>query len=692
MHRILAVHTHILTVVAAFLISALVAPVGQAETLNVQVQGQPANPPAVRDVRYRRVGPQLTALHEKFVIHQLSKSAQAFQSDVPSLRVKNEMVSIDTAADGDPAQLVAALEKLGAIDVVAFKRVVSARLPVASIPELADIEWLRFARPVMATTYIGATTSQGDAAMKTDDARTNFGVDGSGVTVGVLSDSFDTGPGSYVTDVASLDLPVGIEVLDDLVVGSDEGRAMLQLIYDVVPGADLSFHTAFSGQAAFALGIQELSGCPAGSEPGCVAANDPAEVIVDDVGYFATPMFQDGIIAQAVDVVHDAGVPYFSSAGNSARSSWEGGPFNSSGISPPGYDDEGGAGDAHDFDPGEGEDIFQKVLFPAGTTNLSFQWDQPFFSASGAPGSANDIDICVYTEPPGDVPVGCSVYGNVGADPVELISLTEGGAANIVIIKYLPEGGPDPAFMKYVVFSSGFSVTDPYPDSTASTTFGQNNAAGAIAVGAAFYFNTPVFGTDPALLESFSSAGGTPILFDTFGTALATPEVRARPQIVAPDGTNTTFFGSDDNSSSGCCERDGFPNFFGTSAAAPHAAALAALMLEAFPGLTPNGVEDVLTSSAHDMGAAGFDFDSGYGLVDGNTAVASVDASTNCDGVATLALSGTPSSAAGTFSATTSISYQDGSFENFDAYAPRHVFKAGTTINGPTSFSTNCVP
>jgi hypothetical protein len=47
------------------------------------------------------------------------------------------------------------------------------------------------------------------------------------------------------------------------------------------------------------------------------------------------------------------------------------------------------------------------------------------------------------------------------------------------------------------------------------------------------------------LLEPFSSAGPTPILINTSGTRLSTPVVRQKPEIVAPDGTNITFFGSD---------------------------------------------------------------------------------------------------------------------------------------------------
>lgn len=40
-------------------------------------------------------------------------------------------------------------------------------------------------------------------------------------------------------------------------------------------------------------------------------------MIVDDITYFAEPMYQDGVIANAVNTVNARGVSYFSSAGNS---------------------------------------------------------------------------------------------------------------------------------------------------------------------------------------------------------------------------------------------------------------------------------------------------------------------------------------------------------------------------------------
>ena len=55
-------------------------------------------------------------------------------------------------------------------------------------------------------------------------------------------------------------------------------------------------------------------------------------MITDDIFYFAEPMFQDGIIAQAIDLVKARGVSSFSAAGNDSRRSYES-PFRPSGFS-----------------------------------------------------------------------------------------------------------------------------------------------------------------------------------------------------------------------------------------------------------------------------------------------------------------------------------------------------------------------
>jgi hypothetical protein len=105
-------------------------------------------------------------------------------------------------------------------------------------------------------------------------------------------------------------------------------------------------------------------------------------------------------------------------------------------------------------------------------------------------------------------------------------------------------------------------------------------------------------------------------LFTTTGVPTFDPRAD-KPEIVAPDGTNTTFFSADIPQ-----DADTFPNFFGTSAAAPHAAAVAALLLESVPTSTPSSVYTALESTAIDMGPVGFDNDSGFGLIQADLALA----------------------------------------------------------------------
>jgi hypothetical protein len=164
-----------------------------------------------------------------------------------------------------------------------------------------------------------------------------------------------------------------------------------------------------------------------------------------------------------------------------------------------------------------------------------------------------------------------------------------------------------------------------------------------MAVGAAFYGDTPNFGQNPPLIETEtrvgeygSSPGGTPILFDAAGNRLASPLIRQNHMIVAPDGVNTTFFGRDinattkpaypnsldqDDSVIGNGDNDTFPNFFGTSAAAPHAAAVAALMLQAVPGANPQNIYRAMETTAIDMDTPGFDYATGFGLIQADAAV-----------------------------------------------------------------------
>jgi hypothetical protein len=140
-----------------------------------------------------------------------------------------------------------------------------------------------------------------------------------------------------------------------------------------------------------------------------------------------------------------------------------------------------------------------------------------------------------------------------------------------------------------------------------------------------------------AVLEYFSSAGGDPILFDSSGARLATPLYRQKPNFVGPDGVSTSFFGfpivgtrwSDTSSVAQCLNDTTYNNFFGTSAATPHAAGIAALMQQANPALTPAQIYGALQSTALPMPVGGNptpDYLSGYGFIQADAAMATLPA------------------------------------------------------------------
>ncbi len=524
----------------------------------------------------------------------------------PVLEVLSGRVAIDAIASGDPTDLLTELEAIGLVHGATYGRVVSGMLPIEAMDELAACGQLVQARPASFAKRAGLVTSRGDITQGSDQIRSLYGLDGSGITVGSISDSFDC-LGGAAADVASGDLPGGINVLDDsFCPATDEARAMMQIIHDVAPGSAQAMHTAIGGQANLANGILEL------------AFLAGADVIVDDVIYFAEPMFQDGIVAQAVDIVKNAGVAYFSSAGNDGRNSYEGA-YQSSGV--PGLV----GGIRHDFDPGPGVDDLQSLTLGTGVTIFILQWSDPFFSVSGPPGASSDLDAFLYLPNGAFLGIGAATV-NIGGDAVEIFGINNPGPPLAVQLGIELFTGPAPALLKYV--ASGPVTFDEY-GTFSSTVYGHPNAAGAESVGAVVWFNHPAFNpnvTSP-LLNTFSSAGPTPILFDTAGNP--TFELRQKPEICGPDGGNNTFFGFDlPFPVPGTTEPDGFPNFFGTSASAPHAAGVAALLLEANPSLTPGEVYDLLETTAEDMDDrftpgfdTGFDFGSGFGHLDAQAAV-----------------------------------------------------------------------
>jgi len=579
------------------------------------------------------------------------------------------LVLVDAVTRGDAGRLKTALQRLGLQRSALYSNDVGGWLPLSQLEAAAAQPELHSLRAAMPHTYAGAVSSQGDFAQGSAALRSTYtNLTGAGVTVGVLSDSFNcygvyeqlgsgipaSGFNGYArngfrvdaaTDQASGDLPTSLTVLEeadclsygapDFLPFTDEGRAMLQIVHDVAPGAALAFYTAENSEADFAHGITALA-----------AAG--AKVEADDTGYFDEPFFQDGIVAQAVDTVESQGVAYFSAAGNNAQYSYENTAPSFSTLATSGSNsgeyllnfDVSGTTMTTAFP------VTIPGLFPGEYLAVIVEWDQPYVTgAAGSPGASSRIDLCVTGSTSADHitdldgnPVSCTGPNATGADPVQLLIIGnpadasgDSAAESINVVIGLAGGTAIPGRIKLVLAADGAPLSFDSALATHSSTLqGHPGAAGAMAVGAAFFPETPRCGVSPALLESYSSQGGAPILFDNTGARLSPPITRQKPDIVGPDGVNTTFFGrtfasagiSDPSSVPQCLNDADYPSFFGTSAATPHVAGAAALMLQANAALAPAQIYGALRSSAQAMSTPVPNFESGYGFVQVDAALA----------------------------------------------------------------------
>ncbi|MET0863278.1 MAG: S8 family serine peptidase [Nakamurella sp.] len=446
----------------------------------------------------------------------------------------------------------------------------------------------------------GPVASEGDAAHGAAAARAQYQVSGYGITVGVLSD----GVASLQESIAAGELPADVVVLPEQAGSGDEGTAMLEIVHDMAPNATLMFATATDSAESFAANIRELRA-------------QGADIIVDDVLYFAESPFQDGPIAQAVLDVTRNGALYLSSAGNEGNLT-DGTSGNYEGdFVPSGRVIGKYSGQAHDFAPGSAVQELDPVSGASSGAPVVLHWADPLGH------SGNDYDVYAL-DGAGNVVAFSNNTQDGNDDPMEIFSLPDNGGEplRLAVVKF---SGANRYFQLSVLrgrFAADSGLTS---YATSGVTRGHSTVPAAISVAAAPAAGPLPFDLEPGdpanpagpfparfngsqQSERFTSDGPRRVFYRPDGTPL-TPgnitatggQVRPKPDITAADGVSTSLAD--------------FSPFFGTSASAPHAAGIAALAWSGRPTAGPGAIKSAMMSSALDIETPGRDRDTGRGIV-----------------------------------------------------------------------------
>ena len=483
----------------------------------------------------------------------------------------------------DPADILA--NNLPTVDV---------SFPINRLNDLnKEFELINFVRPLYQSLQNqGITTTQGDGAQKTDAVRDAYRmvingeivpVDGRGVKIGVISDSYDKEPftqeSKATVDVGNRDLPgtagignpdypIPVDVVKEFEgpIASDEGRAMMHIIHDIVPGAELAFYSGIESPREFELGVQglDLAGC---------------DIIVDDITFITEPFFGLGRVSAAIqNFTGTEGNAYFSSAGNFGNDGYQS-VFNSSSTTPAtNFLSSATDTRAHVFGTNDdgSPDVYQRFRVEGGKVYMIvLQWDEPLASQENNLGANSDLDIYVVDDQ-GRLLVGNNRINEAG-DPTEIIvfQATETGEANIMITSANGPPNQDLA-IRYIAYrANGLSVLE---YGGAPTISGHAMTPEANAIASVDFRNA-----DSPEPQPYSSYGG-----------MLTNGFNATINFAAPDGgnTNVATIGNDISGEIGDSDPenpDNFPNFFGTSAAAPHAASAYAILLSASRSWFPQG-------------------------------------------------------------------------------------------------------
>jgi hypothetical protein len=466
---------------------------------------------------------------------------------------------------------------------------------------------------------IGKFSSQARFILQTD-VLNKMGLTGNGITIGALSDSFNTAqygtppPATTAPEDEKLGYLPLVNVLQDYGgpgnPGTDEGRAILQVVYSEATECSEAFATAFISEVGFANNIVALR-----TQANCA-------VIDDDVGYYDEPVFSDGMVADAVDTVVTSttlpGVPviYTSSAGNDGNNGYRSAyrelsdsfvrqSENHGNLKLDNVPTELTAGGWHNWNPNGGSEPSTAIeapgpVNPAYVYAIFLQWDDPFDEDHGI---TTNYNFLVFDADGNYLPELSGTTNSFAVQqPIQGIGyLSLGTVYQIAVTKTTQtdkKAGPIPATHQLAMYTTldGLSTVEgtyfqPAPLNVPNI-YGHPAADSAIAV-AAYAFNWRAKTPYLPELDNYTSPGPSFIYFDQNQNRLSTPVTRLKPEVAGADGVLTDFFG--------------YPYydypfaFFGTSCAGPTVAGVAALMLEEAGGpgsLSASTVKTALENSA----------------------------------------------------------------------------------------------
>lgn len=606
-----------------------------AVTASAETQAAPTSAIGIRVLQEIKSGltPAERKLPSQLVVESKLRTDHALAAKLPRYRTGlgvdlNGRVELDVSS-ASPTATGEAVVRAGGSVTNTSADVVRVKLPLLVADDLAarqEVRGIRLAAKGATARMPGApnhdatvgralrralatgkpTVTEGDHTHGADTARQAFSVTGAGVKVCVISDGVD----SLKAAQAAGELP-DVDVLPGQAGSGDEGTAILEVVHDVAPGATLGFAAGLVTEENFADNIralQRLGHC---------------RIIVDDLYYLDETPFQDTQLAQAVDEVAAAGVLYVSSAGNQgnltdATTGYYAGEFRASATRIDGIN-----GVAHDFDPGSGTQTFDPLSPNSYSVPVTLFWSDPWGR------SDNDYDLYVMNSA-GEVVASSTNLQNGAEDPYETAMVPDVKTEyKVAVVK---AHGADRFFALNALYGRFVDSGTLKKYSTRGVSHGHASARGAISVAAApaatayDYLREkgdppnpagpyPGVFTERSKWERFSSDGPSHVFYLADGRQITPGDVsatggvrRLKPDLTAADGVTTTA--------------PGFETFYGTSAAAPHVAAIAALLVSARPSATNARIRAALTAGTLDLGRPGFDSVTGHGMLMAGPALA----------------------------------------------------------------------